>query len=72
MILSTTNFSSERLGCKGDLTYKWVENLIKKQVENLIKISLNSILQVSFSNHTVKNETIPSTIDNLQGTSILS
>ena len=32
-ILSTTKFSSEILGCKEDLTYKWVENLI---IENLI------------------------------------
>ena len=36
-ILSTTNFLSERLGCKEDLTYKWVENLIKETSRKLNK-----------------------------------
>ena len=47
-------------------------NFETKQVENLIKITLNSILQVSLGNRIVIKGTIPSTIDNLQGTNILS
>ena len=56
MILSTTNFSNRKLGCKEDLINKQVENLIKETSRKLNRNGFEFYPTSLFHNHTMKKE----------------